>query len=122
MAQEKTFENKVKNFLNDHGAWYVKYWGGGQFTKSGIPDIIVCHRGKFIAIEVKAPKGKPTLLQINSLKEIEDAGGYGILLYPDHFKVFENFILCLEANDPNAFFNYKLMKLRRDEWERKLNE
>jgi prophage antirepressor-like protein len=27
-------------FLRVQNIWYVKYWGGGQFTKAGIPDIL----------------------------------------------------------------------------------
>ena len=27
MAAEKNFENKVKKFLKDKGAWVLKYWG-----------------------------------------------------------------------------------------------
>ena len=54
MAQEKNFENKVKDFLKKEGCWYVKYWGGGQYTKKGVPDILACCNGRFIGIEVKA--------------------------------------------------------------------
>ncbi len=44
MAAEKNFENKVKAFLKDKGAWVLKYWGGAAYTKSGIPDLLVCFR------------------------------------------------------------------------------
>ena len=40
MAAEKNFENKVKKFLKDKGAWVLKYWGGAAYTKSGIPDLL----------------------------------------------------------------------------------
>ena len=56
-----------------------KYWGGGGFTKSGIPDLIVCDRGVFMGIEVKAEGGSPSLLQLKHLSMIQEAGGYGIL-------------------------------------------
>ena len=42
MAAEKNFENKIKGFLKDHGCWFLKYWGGAAYTKSGIPDILAC--------------------------------------------------------------------------------
>lgn len=42
MAAEKNFEEKVKKYLKENGCWFLKYWGGGGFTKSGIPDLLVC--------------------------------------------------------------------------------
>ena len=68
MAAEKNFENKVKKFLKDKGAWVLKYWGGAAYTKSGIPDLLVCSDGCFLGIEVKAPNGEPSLLQLVNLK------------------------------------------------------
>lgn len=113
MGTEKQFENKVKEFLKEQGCWFVKYWGGGQFTKSGVPDILCCCLGFFMGIEVKAPNGKPSSLQIHNLKQIDEAGGYGVLLYPEHFELFKNFILCLKARDyQNTMFNYEILKER----------
>lgn len=91
MAAEKQFENKVKTFLKDNGCWFLKYWGGGSFTKSGIPDLIVCSDGVFEGIEVKADNGEPTMLQIQTLKKIRKSGGIGILLYPKAFEQFKEF-------------------------------
>ena len=88
MGQEKNFENKIKKYLTDHGAWFIKYWGGAKFTKEGIPDILACVGGSFYAIEVKAPNGRPSVLQLVTLRKIRQAGGYGILLYPDDYDGF----------------------------------
>lgn len=96
MAQEKTFENKVKEFLKEQGCWFIKYWGGGQFTKEGIPDILCCCNGYFLGIEIKAPKGKPSPLQIHNLKKIDEAGGFGILLYPKDFDLFKKLVYDLK--------------------------
>ena len=97
MAAEKNFENKVKKFLKDKGAWVLKYWGGAAYTKSGIPDLLVCFNGWFLGIELKAPNGRPSDLQLYNLREIEKAGGIGILLYPkdyESFNIFLNAFLC----------------------------
>lgn len=45
---ETGFKKKVEQFLEDEGFWYIKYWGGGGFTKSGIPDILACIHGHFL--------------------------------------------------------------------------
>ena len=92
MGKEKVFETKVKSFLKMNDAYFFKYWGGGNFTKAGVPDIIACVKGRFMGIEVKAPNGKPTELQIHNLKKIDEAGGYGILLYPKDFEIFMSLI------------------------------
>lgn len=99
MAAEKNFENRVKTFLKDRGAWVLKYWGGAAYTKSGVPDLLVCFSGWFIGIELKAPRGKPSDLQLYQLREIEKAGGVGILLYPKDFEDFKKFIERLEQGE-----------------------
>ncbi|HBF4441490.1 TPA: VRR-NUC domain-containing protein [Clostridioides difficile] len=93
MGAEKQFENKVKKFLKEQGCWFIKYWGGSAYTKSGIPDLLVCCGGKFIGIEVKGEKGKASELQKYNIKEIEKAGGIGIILYPKDFDRFKKMIL-----------------------------
>jgi Holliday junction resolvase len=45
------------------------------FGRAGIPDIIGCMDGHFIAIECKAGKGKTTALQDRELDRIHNAGG-----------------------------------------------
>lgn len=97
MAEEKNFENKVKKFLKDKGAWVLKYWGGAAFTKSGIPDLLVCFKGWFLGIELKSNTGKPSDLQRYHLREIEKAGGSSFVLYPKDFNQFKEFIEHLEA-------------------------
>ena len=77
---------------------------------------MVCCKGYFIGVEVKAPNGKPSELQLYNLRKIEEAGGFGILLYPDHFELFKNFVLCIEYGEmKNAKYNYEILKRRWDE-------
>ena len=92
MAAEKNFENKIKKYLKAKGAWYVKYWAGSQFTKAGIPDLLICYKGNFIAVEVKAQTGKPSDLQLYNVKKIKEAGGSAFILYPDDFDDFKQYI------------------------------
>lgn len=82
MAAEKNFENKIKKYLEELGAWQIKYWAGSQFTKSGVPDLIVCLNGYFVAIEVKAQNGKPSELQLYNIDKIREAGGFAFVVYP----------------------------------------
>jgi len=45
----------------------------------GVPDIIGCFKGRFIGIEVKAPKGVVSSYQQNFIDRINEAGGIGII-------------------------------------------
>lgn len=100
--KEKTFENKIKKFLKDNNCYFIKYWSGGYFTESGIPDLLVCCNGYFLGLEIKAEKGEPSELQKYNIKKIQETGGFGIVLYPKDFEKFKNFINALifdELND-----------------------
>lgn len=88
---EKQFENKIKKFLKSHDIWFFKVWGGG-FQKSGIPDLICCVNGHFVAIEVKGSNGKPTELQKYNIRKINESSGIGLILYPNQFEGFKKLI------------------------------
>ncbi len=107
MAQEKNFENKIRDWLHEQGVyaagmpedkqmvtplgWYLKVWGGG-YQKSGIPDLILCVNGVFIAVEVKSSRGKPSELQVKNVRMINNGGGIGLVLYPEGFEQFKNIV------------------------------
>lgn len=98
MTKEKAFENQVKKFLKDKGCYFVKYWGGGTFTKAGIPDILGCCNGRFLGIELKADNGKPSELQLYNIRKIKEAGGIGLILYPKDFESFKELIEQLKGD------------------------
>lgn len=50
------------------------------YGASGVPDIVACLDGKFIAVECKANGNKPTMLQLKNLKGIVAAGGYAFVV------------------------------------------
>lgn len=92
LAEEKRFECRVRKFLTGQGAYVIKYWGGGRYTRSGVPDLLVSVNGYFIGIELKASDGRPRPLQLYHLRLISESGGVGILLYPRNFTHFKMFI------------------------------
>lgn len=101
MASEKLFENKIKKFLKDEGCYFIKHFAN-SYTKSGIPDILACVNGHFVAIEVKGPSGKPSDLQLYNIREITKAGGIGVILYPDQFEVFKHLVNHLQKDGKTA--------------------
>jgi len=48
---------------------------GGMYGTAGLPDIICCICGKFVAFEVKTPTGKVTALQRSTINKIINADG-----------------------------------------------
>ena len=91
MADEKLFENKVKKYLTERGCWHVKFFAN-KFTRVGVPDILACVNGYFLGIEVKASDGRPSELQIWNRDKIRESGGQCIVLYPEQFNEFKDFI------------------------------
>ena len=53
----------------------------GHGKESGVSDLIGSYRGRFLAVEVKLPGGKPTAEQTAFLNEIKASGGIAILAY-----------------------------------------
>ena len=66
---EAKVKNKVKQILKEYGAYQFSPQTGG-YGRSGIPDIIACYKGRFIAVECKAGNNKPTRLQEKELRDI----------------------------------------------------
>tara|TARA_B110000285_G_C14672393_1_gene400956 strand:+ start:57 stop:359 length:303 start_codon:yes stop_codon:yes gene_type:complete len=83
MTPEAKVKKKIVAVLKEHGAYYF-YPVTGGFGNSGVPDIIVCHGGRFIGIECKAGKNKPTALQDKNLRDIKAAGGISMVINEDN--------------------------------------
>jgi len=72
---ESEIIRRIKEYLKGvDGLFFWKQFGGA-YSPAGLPDIIVCCRGRFIAFEVKTEKGKTTVLQEVALRRIRAAGG-----------------------------------------------
>lgn len=98
MGAEKQFENKVKKYLKDQGCWVLKTWSNGV-QREGIPDLIVCCAGHFMALELKAENGHPSKLQEWNIQQIRNAGGFAVVLYPDDFNLLKDVINILQHKE-----------------------
>lgn len=113
MPAEKTFEEKLKRWLESEGiyalgtpkqdmvtqpcGYWEKRWGGSKFAKSGMPDMHIVVRGISIEAELKAPSGKPSELQIQKINQIDDSDCIGLVLYPKDFDKFQKLIRHLKS-------------------------
>lgn len=128
MGAEKTFENKLKRWLGTRGiyplgtdtsqvekypiGYWVKRWGGGQYVKSGLPDMQIVVNGVCIEAELKAPNERASPLQVQKIRQINESGGIGFILYPKHFDDFKKFVIELEKGNidcENVIFKGRLL-------------
>jgi hypothetical protein len=77
---ETKLHKKMMARLRERGAWVTKIHGG--IYSSGVPDLLVCYLGYFVALEVKLPsnRSKATALQAAQLRQIRASGGYGYVV------------------------------------------
>lgn len=81
-----TPEGKVKargvEIFKKHGAYYF-FPSQNGYGRAGVPDAIVCHKGKFLAVEFKAGYNKTTALQEREMMLIHKAGGSAMVVRED---------------------------------------
>ena len=81
-----TPEAKVKlavvKLLKQYGVYFF-FPATHGYGRSGVPDIVCCINGKFLAIECKAGKNEPTPLQQREINQIQQAGGMAMVVRED---------------------------------------
>lgn len=108
MAQEKNFENKIKDYLKKCGVYplgtpkdkmnvkpvgyYEKRWGGGRYIKAGLPDLHIVIRGISLEVEVKAQDGIESDLQIQKREQIVESGALAYVAYPSGWEKLKDII------------------------------
>ena len=73
--KEKTITNQILKYLKSEPECFAFKEHGGIYGVSGIPDIICCYKGKFMAFEVKTTQGRLSKLQEITIKRINESGG-----------------------------------------------
>ena len=87
MKTPESYEKKaIKSYLDRIGAWHCCPYMAG-FGKAGVPDILACYRGHFLAIEVKREGKRPTPLQTKRMAEILEC--YGVVMWGTADKVIK---------------------------------
>jgi Holliday junction resolvase len=78
-TKEGVVKRHIKKILKDAGAYFYMPVSNGM-GRHGVPDFLVCYRGKFIGIEAKAGRGTTTALQDREIAEIVMSGGVAIVV------------------------------------------
>ena len=102
VTPEAKVKAKIHAILKAHRAYAVNYIGGIS-ANNGTPDILACMNGRFIAIEAKAGKNKPTDLQTLNLKRIDEAGGLALVINEENLHLLKD---ILDGAHPRS--NYQL--------------
>ena len=79
MTPEAKVKKKVVDVLKKYSAYYF-FPATGGYGRSGVPDIVSCYRGVFVAIECKAGSNKPTPLQEAEMQKIGEAQGFVLVV------------------------------------------
>jgi hypothetical protein len=86
-VKEKDFcRRKIVPWLKEHGIYYFKPPGGPYCSHKGIPDFILCVKGRFIGLEAKSDRGKMSEWQEKERKRVERAGGLFYLTFPKNWE------------------------------------
>ena len=72
---EKEIVNEILKYLKTVPDCFCWKEHGGIYGTAGIPDIICCIGGRFVAFEVKTDKGRLTKLQERTILRINEAKG-----------------------------------------------
>lgn len=72
---EKDIVTAIMRYLKTVPMCFAWKEHGGMYGTAGIPDIICCYHGRFVAFEVKTPSGKLTKLQEITITKIRAAKG-----------------------------------------------
>ena len=79
MTPEAKVKKKVVDVLKKNNAYYF-FPATGGYGRSGVPDIVCCYRGIFVAIECKAGSNRPTALQESEMQKIRQAQGFVLVV------------------------------------------
>jgi Holliday junction resolvase len=100
MAQtpEKRVKTKVESVLKSEGAYYF-FPATHGYGRSGVPDIIACVNGRFLAIECKAGGNKPTALQVREIENIRSAGGVAVVANEENWEMVRPLVRELSGKE-----------------------
>lgn len=79
MTPEGKVKDKVRKVLQAYSGMWT-YWPVSMGMGRKTVDLLACYRGRFFAIETKAPGKTPTLLQTAELRRVSEAGGESFVI------------------------------------------
>jgi Holliday junction resolvase len=93
---EKRVKDKVVGILKDEGAYFF-FPATHGYGRSGVPDIVACVNGRFLAIECKAGKNKITALQAREIEAIRRANGVAVVADDGNWEMVRELVRKLKG-------------------------
>ena len=89
---EKEIVSAVLKYLKTVPGCFAWKEHGGIYGTAGIPDVVACINGRFVAFEVKTDSGKLSKIQEVMIRKINDAKGkaYKVTSVEEVKKILEN--------------------------------
>ena len=98
LSESAFFHLQVKPWLKQNNIFYFRI---ETDTCRGVPDILMCIRGKFIGLELKRDRmSKPTKLQAFVGQSIKMHGGEWFVVYPNNFKEVKEKLMAMRYPPP----------------------
>lgn len=99
-ATEAKITREIRLYLLRHPLkpFFMKVYGNGM-QRSGIPDYLMCYRGRFVALEVKKEDGgRVSAIQKSCIKEIKGCEGIAEVVrsVDEVMKILAKIDACLE--------------------------
>lgn len=94
MTPEAKVKAKVKKLFELLHIYYF-FPATHGYGRSGVPDVVGCFMGLFVAVECKAGKGKLTPLQEMEIAKIIAAGGFAFVAREDNIDELKEKLTCL---------------------------
>jgi Holliday junction resolvase len=88
---EKKVKDKVVGILKEEEVYYF-FPATHGFGRSGVPDIVCCVNGYFLAIEVKAGTNKPTALQVREIEAIRRCNGVAVVANDENWDMVRGLV------------------------------
>ena len=88
---EGAVKKQIRKMLDVAGAYYAMPVGSG-YGNSGVPDFVICFKGRFIAVEAKAGNNKPTALQEQHIAAIQAAGGVALVINENNLNTLKELL------------------------------
>ncbi len=112
--READIVRDIRRLLDRLGCWHIKTLGGlGQ--RPGVPDILACCGGHFVAVEVKRPGRGPTRTQELELWSIRKAGGIAVVAHSAE-DVFRALAEAGVVRGGSEFRRRVVVELNEEDW------
>ena len=78
--KENVLQRDIIRFCSTNNIYCINIYGSGM-TAKGVPDLILCINGKFVAFECKVGNNTPQIDQVINGKRIKKCGGLWFVPY-----------------------------------------